>query len=686
MLRILPRLLASLMVVSPLILCHADTRAGQFDAMAAYSGTPSSLTLSANITPASSDVGAQGVDYVAALIGNQLLFYSPSGWVAYNGGNLPSAASGTLAQASIPLFSNLNVASVECATVYAGYGKSATDMLANGLYRSIYQVPAQLPHASPLPCSAMTDADIARFLEQASFGPTDASIADVKARGLAGWITYQMSLPKTGYPAASTGGNWPYYPESAPSSCKYDGNSSDTASLCARDNYSLYDVQSQFFANAIAAPDQLRQRVAFALSQILVISGTNSPLAKPYAFVPYQNILLDNAFGNYETLLTNVTLSPAMGLYLDMANNPKSTSATQQPNENYARELMQLFSIGLYKLNQDGSQQLDANGNPIPTYDESVIQGFAKAFTGWTFSPVPGATSQSFNPNYFGANMIAVDKYHDTSAKQLLDTTVLPAGQNAQTDLTAAIHTVFMHPNVGPFIGRQLIRHLVTSNPSPAYVSRVAAAFNDNGSGVRGDLSAVVRAVLLDPEARGGMHAEANYGHLREPALMIAQFYRSLGGVSDGVWLKDRANEMGQNLFYPDTVFNYYSADYNLASGQSAPEFGIANTATSLARANFANYAALTTPNGNIVTAGSANSTYPNATGTYLDLTPYIALANTPSALVDRLNMLLLHGTMAPETRTQLINTVTSISTSATTRAQTAIYLVANLPQFQVER
>jgi uncharacterized protein (DUF1800 family) len=666
----------------------AAGRADLFDAKADYNGSPSSLTLSASITPAPVDQGNFGSYFVATLLGGKLYLLGPTGWAPFDGIHVPSAQTGALGKNSIPLLSGLDVSTLECTPIYAGYGKDAGDMLTNGLYRTIYQVPVQLPHASPLPCSAMADADVARFLEQASFGPTDASIADVKQRGMAGWITYQMSLPKTGYtpPGQAQGSSWPYYPESQPASCKYDGNSSSAASICSRDNYSLYSVQSQFFRNAISAPDQLRQRVAFALSQIIVISGQVFAINKPYAFVPYQNILLDNAFGNFETILTKVTLSPAMGDYLDMVNNPKSTNANQQPNENYARELMQLFSIGLYKLNLDGTVQTDGNGNPVPSYNEDVIKGFAKTFTGWTYAPVPGAISQSFNPNYYGADMIAVDKYHDTTAKQLLDTTVLPAGQTAQQDLTAAIHTVFMHPNVGPFIGKQLIQHLVTSNPSPAYVARVASVFNDNGSGVRGDLGAVVRAILMDAEARGGMHAEPDYGHLREPALYAAQFYRSLGGVSDGVWLKDRSTEMGQNLFYPDTVFNYFPADYALASGQAAPEFGILNTATSLARANFVYSASLTSSTGNVVFAAQPNATVLGATGTYLDLTPYISLAGNPASLIDRLNMLLLHGTMAPETRTQLINTVTNVSTDPKVRAQTAIYLVANLPQFMVER
>jgi len=665
----------------------AAGRADVFDARGDYTGSPSALGLSASITPAALDLGLPGSYYVAASYGSSLILLSPTGWLPFDGVNFPAAVSGNLTQRSIPLFAGTDVSALECATIFAGYGKDANDLLGNGLYRTIYQVPAKIPRATPLPCSAMADADIARFLEQATFGPTDASIAEVKVRGLSAWLSDQISLPKTGYVTSDGSADWPYYPESKAVSCTSDSNSGSTASICSRDNYSLYQVQRQFFRNAIAAPDQLRQRVAFALSQILVISGMESSLAKPHGFVAYQNILLDNAFGNYETILTRITLSPAMGNYLDMVNNPKAVSTSQQPNENYARELLQLFSIGLYKLNLDGTIQTDASGIAIPSYDENVIKGFSKAFTGWTYAPVPGVSSLSFNPIYYGAEMIAVEKYHDTTSKQLLDSTVLAAGQTAAADLTAAVRTVFMHPNVGPFIGRQLIQRLITSNPSPAYVSRVASAFNDNGSGVRGDMQAVVRAILLDAEARGGMRGESGYGHLREPALFIAQFYRSLGGVSDGVWLKDRSSELGQNLFYPDTVFNYYPADYTLTSGQVAPEFGIQNTATALARANFLNSAVLGTPTSkNLVYAAQPSATVSAATGSYLDLTPYISLAADPAALIDRLNLLLMHGTMAPETRSQLVSTVTSASSDAKVRAQTAIYLVANLPQFMVER
>jgi uncharacterized protein (DUF1800 family) len=236
-------------------------------------------------------------------------------------------------------------------------------------------------------------------------------------------------------------------------------------------------------------------------------------------------------------------------------------------------------------------------------------------------------------------------------------------------------------------VGKQLIQHLVTSNPSPAYVSRVASAFNNNGAGVRGDMKAVIRAILLDPEARGGMRSEAVYGSLREPALFLAHFYRALGGVSDGVWMRSVSSSLGQNIYYPETVFNYFPADNTLKTGEAAPEFGIHNTSTALARAN-AIYTAVYggSSSGNLIFAAQPDAKVTNATGSYLDLTPYMALAADPAALVDRLNMLLMHGTMSPATRATLIQAVTNVSSDPKARAQMAIYLAANSSQFLVER
>lgn len=658
----------------------AAGKADLFDATAVYTGLPSALNLTANIFPAAADLGASGNYYIAAIIGNQILLMTPEGWTPFDGVNVKGFPSSSLAPLGFPLLSGADISGAECAAVLAGYGRDASDLLNNGLFRIIYQVPAKIPRTTPLPCSAMVDSDVARFLQQATFGPTAADIAEVKRLGFSGWVESQFNTPRSGY------GDWAYYPETQPVECRSDGVANSIATLCERDNYSLFPLQIRFFQNALSARDQLRQRVAFALSQFLVISANDGDLRKPYSFVPFQHMLMDEAFGNYETILTRMTLSPAMGNYLNMVNNGKPTG-TQQANENYARELLQLFSIGLYKLNTDGTPQTDASGELIASYDEDVIKGFARTFTGWTYPPLPGVNNRTYNPPYYIGDMIAIANNHDTGTKLLLDGKVLPANQTPDKDLADAIRNVFLHPNVGPFVGKQLIQHLVTSNPSPAYVSRVASAFNNNGAGVRGDMKAVIRAILLDPEARGGMRSEAVYGSLREPALFLSHFYRALGGVSDGVWMRSVSSSLGQNIYYPETVFNYFPADNTLKTGEAAPEFGIHNTSTALARAN-AIYTAVYggSSSGNLIFAAQPDAKVTNATGSYLDLTPYMDLAADPAALVDRLNILLMHGTMSPATRAALIQAVNGAGTNSKARAQMAIYLAANSSQFLVER
>lgn len=668
-----PKLLRLVVPLLMLSVAHAANKQGQFDARGNYSGTPTNLTLSAVVQPAPSDAGATGSVYVAAAAAGQLLFYGPKGWVSSTGG-YPAYQTGPLANSTIPVLTGLDVSSLECAQVYAGYGRGTgdagfIDLATNSTYGLIYQVPAKWPRTTPLACSAMTDADLARFLNQATFGATADEIANLKVMGIPAWLNAQFAAPATVYP------DLPAVPGSAPASCD---------AICSRDQYSLFPMQSAFFRNMLSAPDQLRQRVAFALSQIFVISGTTLNL--PYSFTPYQNILINNSFGNLEDILTQITLNPAMGDYLDMVNNGKPTSPSQQANENYARELMQLFSIGLYQLNQDGTQIKDAAGNAVPTYDQEMIKRFALVMTGWTYPPKPGATTSKYNPTYYLGDMVAVDSNHENTQKTLLNGFVLPAGQTAKKDLADAIHNIFMHPNVGPFIGKQLIQHLVTSNPSPAYVARVSAVFADNGQGVRGDLKAIVRAILLDPEARGGMHAETSYGHLKEPALFMAQLLRAINAKSDGVWLINRSSALGQNIYYSPTVFNYYPPDNTLSNGTGAPEFDIYNTSTALNRVNFLYSLLFSTVKGNVITPAAPDTTVTNSIGTFIDLSNLVKYAAQPSDLADQLNTLLLHGTMEPALRDVLIKQITAAGTDPLLRTQTALYLVATSSAFQVER
>ena len=520
---------------------------------------------------------------------------------------------------------------------------------------------------SPL-SSAQTKADVTRLLDQATFGPTDALVAHVLDVGIPGYLAEQFIAPVKQYPAL------PYVPAGQQATfC-----ASDPDPQCARDYYSLFLLQNAFFTNALAGNDQLRQRVAFALSQILVTSGLD--INEAYGMAKYQQIFLDNAFGNFEDILTRVTLSSAMGDYLNMVNNDKPSGSTT-PNENYARELLQLFSVGVWELKQDGTQLLDSKGSAIPTYDQDIIEAFAHIFTGWTYPLLPGGTQRTHNPKNFLGEMVGVAANHYTGAKgPLLDGSSLSGGQPMQSDLAAAMHNVFLHPNVGPFIGRQLIQKLVTGDPSPQYVARVAAVFGNNGVGVRGDMKAVIRAILTDPEARGAVKLDPGYGKLREPVLFMTGLARAVTAQTDGVYFGSQSGALGQPLFYPASVFNYYPPTY-VVPGTNAigPEFAIQNSSTSINRYNFANTLAFGTI--------APITTLPGAIGTKPDWSALSAVAGDPNALLDKLDALLLHGTMTASARAAILPAVAAVAaTDPLTRAKTAFYLVTTSSQFQVER
>jgi uncharacterized protein (DUF1800 family) len=530
------------------------------------------------------------------------------------------------------------------------------------------------PPVVPPPPNQPSAADTARLLEQATFGVTASDISHVQSVGFNAYLGEQLAATPSQYTGFS------YTPHTAPVGCKNDpATPTDASSICARDKYSLFQVQRQFFMNAINDPDQLRQRVAFALSQIFVVSGIEAYEA--YGMADYQNMLLNDAFGNFRDLLQDVTLSPVMGRYLNMAGNYKANPATgTAPNENYGREVLQLCSIGLYELNPDGSQKLDGSGAPIPTYDQSVVIGFAAAFTGWTFPPLPGANSSEFNPVNYDGVMIAFDDQHEPGPKTLLDGFTIPAGQSSAQDLKAALDDIFNHPNVGPFIGKQLIQHLVTSEPSPAYVGRISAVFADNGSGVRGDLGAVVKAILTDPEARGDAPATSGFGHLREPALFITSMLRSLGGQSDGVLARSASSNMGQPIYTAPSVFNFYPPSFVLPGSTTlAPEFGIDNAATTLARANFVNTV--------IMKGGAApDPTVTGSTGTSIDLTSLAGLTD-PNGLIAQLNQTLMHGGLSSTASGIILTAVNAQSpTDPLAAARTASYLMLTSAQYQVER
>ena len=470
--------------------------------------------------------------------------------------------------------------------------------------------PTPTPSPTPSPTPLASSADAVRFLEQSSWGPNSAELARVQTLGIRGYLDEQFALPASGYtqlPLQQIDQNI--------------GCPAGSAATCVRDNYTMYPLQLRFFQNAMYQRDQLRQRVTFALHQILVVSGRE--IGQPSYMAAYLRILDRNAFGNYRQILYEITLNPAMGDYLDMAR-----SSRQNPNENYAREVLQLFSIGVDQLNNDGTPKLDAQGNRIPTYDQTTVDNFARVFTGWR---ILGVAGQQGVADYINPMTVPSENNHDAGAKQLTvypaTTGFLPAGQGSTADLNAAIDNIFYHPNTGPFISKQLIQRLVTSNPSPAYVDRVATVFNNRRTDPQ-QLRYVVEAILLDVEARGDSKTATSYGRLREPVFFITGIMRAFDarafsgtGQSDGNFAGNALN-MDQDLWRPPSVFSYFPADNTLAgSDLFGPEFGILSTSTDLRRANFVN---------TIIYSGlgvSANS--PN--GTSLDLAQMQALASNPN-------------------------------------------------------
>ena len=488
--------------------------------------------------------------------------------------------------------------------------------------------------------NGVTASAAARLLEQSTFGPTPALISHVQQVGPQAFLTEQFNATASTYPAPG-----------------------------ANDDISV--VKKRFFTNALTGTDQLRQRTAWALAQMLVVS--NVKIGDPTAFTQWMTMLQKDAFGNFSTTLTDVTLSPTMGRYLDMVNNDKpDPNSGSEPNENYAREILQLFSIGLAQLNPDGTPQVDGNGIPVPTYTQDTIIGFAHVFTGWTYPTKPGATARFGNPEYYVGPMIPFDNHHDTGAKLLLNGATLGAGGTAQADLTAALQNIFLHPNVGPFVSKQLIQHLVTSNPTPDYVTRITDVFNDNGSGVRGDMKAVINAILMDPEARRGddvAQVQANDGHLKEPVLFMTNMLRAMNATSDGANLDSYSADMKEEPFESPTVFNFYPPDNGIpGTTLLGPEFRIFNSTTAITRVNFVN---------DLVYGSISNTTTTN-------ISAYVGLAPNPGALVDSLANVMLHGQISDSARNTIVTNISSI-TDNTRRTKSAIYLIGSSSQFQVQ-
>lgn len=496
------------------------------------------------------------------------------------------------------------------------------------------------PEGAPLMVNPET-IEAFQLIKQATWGPKPNDVALVEAGGRDAFLASQFNMAPSPYP--------------------------DTLMAMP-----IEAVQEQMMANALAGDDQLRQRTAWALHKIWVVSAVE--VASTPAMVTYHRLLLNDAFGSYRSLMSDLTLNPAMGRYLNMLNNRSQAVTGVPPNENYARELMQLFTLGVSTLNPDGTPAT-VNGQPVPAYTEQDVKELARLLTGWTYGDGdPATVPRRLAPENYRVPMEPVARYHDSGAKVFLGQDI-PAGQSADQDLQQALDILFNHPNVGPFVSRQLIQQLVTSNPSPAYVADVAAAFADSG-GVRGDLAAVLRAILTHPEART---STTTNGKLSEPALFVVSILRGLAAtVTDHPFMSDRAEQMGQKVLYPPSVFSYFSPNYRVGGTRSAvgaplagPEFQILTAVTALERANFV---------GDLLGGHFG-------TDVLFDLSPFSSLARDPAALVDACNLRFMGGRMSPEERTAIIAAVrTTPQTNPVERARTALYLTLVAAQSQIDR
>ncbi len=554
----------------------------------------------------------------------------------------------------------------------------------------------------------------ARFLNRASLGADYETIMHVKDVGISDWMDEQFAMPLVSF----TDTTWMLWEHFYPQYIANWGYNNVVNSPEVVIPYWFY-WKMAWWNNILKSEDHLRQRVAQAYSQIFVISEkSNLQLTGP-GMANYYDVLYNNAFGNYKDLLKEISLHPAMGYYLSHINNPKSDPANNvHPDENYAREVMQLFSIGLYELNQNGTRKVDAQGDFIPTYGNDEIREFAKIFTGlapagywwpWVdYSAVPTVWGQAFNdiPGTVIAwePMIPFENWHEQGPKTLLNGQVVPSGQTTLQDIDSAIDNLFNHDNVGPFISRLLIQRLVKSNPSPSYIFRVATKFNDNGSGIRGDMKAVIRAILTDAEALDCSWLDhAQHGKLKEPMIRYTQALRAFNvyNQSGKLWNYGYVFDelVSQGVLTSPSVFNFYLPDFQpsgpiLDEGLVGPEFQIHTSATSINYLNLVHTWFISGFLGEIAT--NASSTIINAPGyelnelspddyMYLDLTDEIAIAGNSQALMDRLDLILTGGLLSSTTKANIISTIDQIP-DLPIRVQVALYLTFIAPDYNIEK
>lgn len=508
----------------------------------------------------------------------------------------------------------------------------------------VVSTPGPTPTPSPAPVTA---AQASRFLSQATMGTTAADIAEVQARGYDAWITAEFAKPR---PTSL----WDWL---------VSKGYNDAANV---NNQNGFD--NAMWSQLIGAGDQLRQRVGMALLEILVVGIDGVNLSwRQFAMAAYVDVLMDNAFGNFRTLIERVTYNPAMGSFLTYLGNRKADSRTGSvPDENYARELMQLFTIGLVRLNMDGSV-VTASGQPVETYTPADVSGLARVFTGLVLDSTDNST-----PDRYRRAMIFNTGQHETGASTFLGTNV-PAGASGADAVRQALDTIFAHPNVPPFVSKQLIQRLVTSNPSPAYVGRVAAKFADNGSGVRGDMQAVIRAILMDSEARTEPTA-TSAGKLREPVMRLTGWARAFGAISNsGNWTTGNTssgtNRLAQSMGRSPSVFNFFRPGYIppntpiATAGLVAPELQITNEISVVGYVNY------------------MQAVVNNTTDLRTDYGSISGIAGDSAALVDRVNLWLAAGQLSSATVTA-IRTAIDSSTNTNNRIAIAVLLTMASPEF----
>jgi uncharacterized protein (DUF1800 family) len=523
--------------------------------------------------------------------------------------------------------------------------------------------------------------EAARFLTQTTMGATDAEITRVRGMNLDTWLYQQFITPLTSH-VTYLNSVLPVRPPV------------------------VDDFMEYWWTQAIAGTDQFRQRAAFALSQIMVISTNDGNLnTQPYAFARYQDVLGNDAFGNYRQLLKDVTLTAAMGQYLNMMQSKKqNTAGTVFPNENYAREVLQLFSIGLNTLNADGTLALDGGGQPQPTYTEDTVKGFARAFTGWSWGGTPKDNNSFTNPTpspnnfpqlYYPIAMEAWPQYHEPGSKVLLGGVTIPSGDTAERDMDAAIDNIYYHTNVGPFICKQLIQRLITSNPSPGYVGRCVAKFNNDGGGgaiIRGNMKAVWRTIVMDPEARSpGLVRDTQFGKGREPVIRFNTMIRALNGKATSTRFRftdtsSPDSALGESPYRAGSVFNFYAPDF-IPQGdftlrhQLAPEMQILTTTSAVGGNNYLN---------GLIFSGIAGVGGAAGDRVNFDFVTLLPFATKPAVLIDKLNYLLLNGRMSVELRTTLVAAIEAMPAATQAnqldRVRTAVYLATFGPEFTIQK